>query len=692
MISFSKPTHQGARDFVKITFSQIVQRPLLLEDLNSPQRQAVQYLDGPLLVVAGAGSGKTGVITRKIAYLIEQAGYDARHLFAVTFTNKAAREMTERSKALLGTKAKGLHISTFHRLGLDMLHKEYARAGLRKGFSIFDARDAAGLVKELTKSEDDAVVRSVQSTISNFKNANLSPAQAQSLAQDDLTALAANAYGYYEERLRAYNAVDFDDLLLIPVKLLKTNADVREYWQTRIRYLLIDEYQDTNSCQYALLQLLTGTRCAFTAVGDDDQSIYAWRGAQPENLANLHSDYPALKTIKLEQNYRCHQNILKAANELISHNSHIVEKRLWSHLDIGEGIHVISAKNDENEAEKIVSDILTRQIRFQTPAKNFAILYRSNFQSRALEQKLREYNIPYKITGGNGFYEYAEIRDMLSYLRLISNPEDDAAFLRVCNTPKREIGPTTLTKLGAYAARRQQPLSIAAREVALANELTPKAYEALSQFTDWLSAIQREADSLPPTETLNRVLQDIDYEGYLYDLHKEPRKVEKRLQRIGQLKAWIGKLQEDERYANLDGLMQHLMLLDILGRQDKEEDAVQLMTLHSAKGLEFPIVYIVGVEEGLLPHANSSEDEAGIAEERRLLYVGMTRAKETLTLSYAKKRRKGGEWQSCDPSRFFDELPEKGIQWHDGRYEVDKEAEKKQAAEMFSALKSMLNS
>lgn len=643
-------------------------------------------------MIAGAGSGKTGVITQKIAYLIREAAYPAKNVFAVTFTNKAAREMAERSRNELGRQARGLNVSTFHRLGLTILQKEYAKAGLRSGFSIFDARDGMGLLRELTQSEDDAYLRSIQSLISRFKNANLSPVQAQSLAQDELSLVAASAYQGYSERLRVYNAVDFDDLLGIPVALLKTDAELRGRWQQRVRYLLVDEYQDTNECQYALMQLLTGVGAAFTAVGDDDQSIYAWRGANPENLINLQSDYPQLKTVKLEQNYRCHQKILAAANELIAHNPHIVEKRLWSSLDLGEGVQVISARNEENEAERVVSDIYARQIRHQAKPGDFAILYRSNFQSRVLEQQLRELSVPYKLSGGTSFYEHAEIRDLLSYLRLINNPDDDTAFLRVCNTPKREIGLTTLTRLGEYAARRQSPLSTAAQEIGLADQLSGKAYQRLSQFAQWLALMQREAEDLLPSELLNRIITDIDYETHLYDLYKEPRKVEKRLERVGQLKAWLKKLEEEERFERLDGLMQHLMLLDILERQEDNADAVQLMTLHSAKGLEFPYVYIIGVEEGLLPHANSSETEEGIAEERRLMYVGMTRAKQTLILSYAKTRRKGGEWQSVDPSRFLEELPESGVNWQDGSHRVDETAAQQQADDMFASLHAMFNS
>ena len=464
---------------------------------------------------------------------------------------------------------------------------------------------------------------------------------------------------------------------------------MRTRWQHRIRYLLIDEYQDTNDSQYQLLQLLVGAAAAFTAVGDDDQSIYAWRGARPENIAHLHEDYPALKTVKLEQNYRCHQQILAAANTLIANNPHVVEKKLWSELTAGEGVHVICARSDEAEAEQIVQDIYLRKIRDNKKNSDFAILYRSNFQARTFEQQLRELSLPYKISGGTSFFEHSEIRDLLGYLRLINNPDDDAAFLRVVNTPKREIGAATLAKLGEYAARRHVALSVAAAEVGFAHEIGGKPYQNLQTFIQWLQTMQRDGESEPPLEILNRVINDIEYDDYLFELHKAPAKIEVRQKRISQLRAWIAKLQE-ERFETLDGLMQHLTLLDILDRQEQEEDAIQLMTLHSAKGLEFPVVYIAGCEEELLPHRNSMDNDDGEREERRLLYVGMTRAKETLLLSYAKARRRGAELQTTEPSRFLDELPADGVQWHDGRTPPDPVIEQKKNEDFFAGLQTML--
>ncbi|UJF25088.1 UvrD-helicase domain-containing protein [Suttonella sp. R2A3] len=637
-----------------------------MQQLNPQQREAATYLGGPLLVVAGAGSGKTGVITQKIAYLINQANYDPRTIFAVTFTNKAAREMRSRTSKLLGKSGRGLHISTFHRLGLDLLQQEYQAAGLRRGFTIFDARDSANLIKELSKNEDDANVRHLQSLISNYKNARLSAQDALTLAKDENQQLAAHVYQHYNERLRAYNALDFDDLLLLPLNLLEQNQPLRDRWQAKVRYMLVDEYQDTNACQYALMRLLSGDGAAFTAVGDDDQSIYAWRGAQPQNIAHLHEDYPQLKTIKLEQNYRCDQKILSAANALIANNAHIIEKRLWSTLDTGEKIRVICGREELDEAETIVRDLHVAHIRKRAAYKDFAILYRSNFQARLLEEKLRELNIPYTLSGGTSFFAHNEIRDLLSYLRLIQNPEDDAAFLRVVNVPKREIGTTTIAKLGQYAALREQTLSQSAGDHALKEILGVKSSHNLQQFHEWVSELRYAAENTLPSELLTRILNDTNYEDHLFALHKQPNKVEQRTKRISELQSWLLKLEEDPRYQTLDGLIQHITLLDILERQEQEQDAVQLMTLHAAKGLEFPHVYIAGVEEELLPHANSSATPEGIEEERRLLYVGMTRAKTHLVLSYAKKRRRGGTWQASEPSRFLAELPQDEINWQDG--------------------------
>ena len=662
-----------------------------MQHLNPQQRQAVTHLGSPLLVIAGAGSGKTGVITQKIAWLIREAGFAANNVFAVTFTNKAAKEMGERSRALLGKDGRGLSISTFHRLGLTLLQQEYARIGLRRGFSILDGTDSLNILRDIGKIAEEKEARIIRAHISFFKNANLAPGQIAEQAENSSQQLASLIYPHYIERLRAYNAVDFDDLLLLPQQLLRENAEVREKWQSRVRYLLVDEYQDTNDCQYALMRLLTGVGEAFTVVGDDDQSIYAFRGAQPQNILHLHEDYPRLTTVKLEQNYRCDQRILTAANALIANNPHIVEKRLWSTIDHGEGIHVYRLRNEEAEGEFIASDILTRKIQNNAANSDFAILYRSNFQAHVIEQQLRELSLPYRISGGSSFFDYAEIRDLLAYLRLINNPEDDAAFLRICNVPKREIGTQTVAKLGEYAHHRHKALMDAAQDIALNEQLGKRASQHLAAFADWVVRMAKEAEHLLPSALLTHILHDIEYEAYIQSQSKEDGQIKRSRERIDQLQAWFKKLEEEERFQTLAGIIQHLTLLDILEGNEREQDAIQLMTLHSAKGLEFPYVYIAGCEEELLPHLNSLNSEESVQEERRLLYVGMTRAKKTLTLTYAKQRKKGGGAQIIDASRFLDELPLEGIHWHDGRVEKTPQQKQEKRASLFSALHKMLN-
>lgn len=659
-----------------------------MKHLNPEQRQAVQHLNTPLLVIAGAGSGKTGVITEKMAHLVRDCGFAPNHVYAVTFTNKAAREMQERSKALLGKAGSALHISTFHRLGLEILKREHHHLGLRQNFTIFDARDSQNLVKELSQ-QDDVHARHTQTLISHYKNANLSPEQALQLAQDVEQQHFAKLYAHYVERLKAYNALDFDDLLLHPLTLLSQNREVREHWQHQIRYLLIDEYQDTNGCQYQLIRLLTGDKALFTAVGDDDQSIYAWRGANAQNILQLHEDYPQLKTIKLEQNYRCDQQILNAANALIANNPHVVTKRLWSTLNHGEAVRVLSSETDEEEAQEIVNDLFRKKIRTNEPNRAFAILYRSNHQARLLEDRLRELRLPYQISGGTSFFEHPEIRDLIGYLRLINNPSDDAAFLRICNTPKREIGNQTIAKLNEYAHKRNEALYFAAQEIGLSQTLTASAYQNLQHFVRWIDHLARLAQSALTSELLDQIIEHTNYHDHLYQLHGQAHKVEKRLKNIERLKSWIARLETDG-YDNLAAIMQHLNLMDILERQDRDLDAIQLMTLHAAKGLEFEHVYIIGCEEGLLPHQNSTTEEQ-LQEERRLMYVGMTRAKQSLTLSYAEKRRRQSALEPTEASRFLTELPFDDIDWQDGRKVQTEEQLAAQREDFFASLHAMLN-
>ncbi len=638
-----------------------------IDDLNPTQRAAVMETDAPLFVLAGAGSGKTRVITTKMAYLIHNRGLKPAQVVAVTFTNKAAREMKSRTAGLLGsTERRGLRVSTFHTLGLNFLRQELKAAGLKAGFSIFDMQDSATLVREIAHQNKLEEAESVRFQISRWKNDLLTPESVAAQCTDMQEVLVSKIFATYERALKAYNAVDFDDLILLPTRLLQEDDGLRARWQNRIRHLLIDEYQDTNTCQYQLIRLLVGVDGGLTAVGDDDQSIYAWRGARPENLLHLQEDFPRLKVIKLEQNYRSTTSILKSANHLISHNSHLHEKRLWSTLGEGESLRVLPCKSADDEAACVSSEILRQRFKAGCKYSDFAILYRGNHQARPFERWLREQNIPYQISGGTSFFEHQEIRDIMAYLRLFVNPDDDAAFLRVVNIPRRGIGSGTLETLGHYAQQRRISLLAAAGELGLAQLLSPRALKALRRFSDWIEEMSL-ATRDPEAEIkllLRHLLEAIQYQAWLEEQYDNPKAVARRMENIHELIAWLNRLQEDEPGKGLAARVAHLTLVGILDRNNKkqDQDAVHLMTLHAAKGLEFSHVFMVGMEEELLPHRASLES-GDIEEERRLAYVGITRAQRTLTLTYCTKRNRYGEEIECEPSRFLEELPHEYLDW-----------------------------
>ena len=666
-----------------------------MNDLNPRQGEAASYLDGPLLVLAGAGSGKTRVITRKIAHLINQVGMAPHHITAVTFTNKAAREMKARvSELLRGSNSRGLRISTFHTLGLNILKHEHKAVGLRPGFTILDTQDSEHLLREiLLKDEpDNEAIRLARWQISQWKNDLLSPEAAMSLADNALELRHGQIYAAYQRTLGAYNTVDFDDLIQLPVQLLQQDAKALERWQHRIHYLLVDEYQDTNSAQYELVRLLTGVRGALTVVGDDDQSIYAWRGARPENLARLKEDFPQLKVIKLEQNYRSTSRILKAANQLIANNPHVFEKRLWSELGAGEQIRVFQCRDEEHETERVVSEIIHQKVMHKRNYGDYAILYRGNHQSRIFEKLLRLHNVPYFISGGSSFFSRSEIKDIMAYLRLLANPQDDAAFLRVVNTPRRQIGPGTLEQLSDYASSRKLPLFDAIEEMGLTERLKPNALSRLREFSRWINQLSRLAHEGHPVKTVRELLGDMDYEAWLYQTSPNDKAAQRRAENVEELLDWLQRLHEDEmRGESLAEMISHLALMDILERQDEDnaEERVSLMTLHAAKGLEFPYVFLVGMEEELLPHRASIEDD-NIEEERRLAYVGITRARQVLHISFARKRRKGGEVVDCEPSRFLQELPEDDLQWEGRESNTSPEEKKARGKSHLASLKAML--
>jgi len=646
-----------------------------LSRLNPKQREAVDYVSGPLLVLAGAGSGKTSVITRKIAYLIKTCGLKGRNIAALTFTNKAAREMKERVGQLVsGPDARGLTVSTFHNLGLNIIRTEHKTLGYKPGFSIFDAEDAKALIRDLMMKEGDENtdnINNYQMEISNWKNAMLSPERALQKAQTPEDLVLAKVYSVYDRYLKAYNAVDFDDLILKPVRLFNDHPDILSKWRQKIRYLLVDEYQDTNVAQYELVKQLVGDRQALTVVGDDDQSIYSWRGARPENLAKLEEDFPTLKLVKLEQNYRSTSLILRSANKVIANNPHMFDKALWSDMGGGEKIRVVRCRHEDAESEQIAAEILDLKLKKDIPFKDFAVLYRGNHQSRLLEIKLNAFQVPYQMSGGSSFFSKNEIKDAMAYLRLIANPDDDAAFLRVVNVPRREIGPSTLEKLGNYSTEREVSLNQAVNEVGLEQTLNGKALDRVRRFSDWLNRTRDRCYQEDPIPVVKQLFTDIEYDQWLYQNANTPKQAERRMENVWYLVESLNKMMEKDKGTadeiGIDEAISKLMLRDMLEQQEEDDDSdkVHLLTLHASKGLEFPHVFIMGLEEELLPHRNSIEED-NIEEERRLMYVGITRAKRTLALTYSAMRKQYGEKIETIPSRFLDELPEDDLQWEGG--------------------------
>ncbi len=662
--------------------------------LNPPQLQAARTIDGPMLVLAGAGSGKTRVITEKISYLIGECGISPSRIAALTFTNKSAQEMKSRVKKLVGSKnSRGLRVSTFHRLALNILQKEYAALNYKSGFSVFATGDCITVLSELLKVTGERGLDAAEAAhwqISQWKNDGIMPDQAVSVAEDDLQLRIAKLYAQYQRQLHAYNAFDLDDLILQTAYLFRTKKDILEKWQNNIHYLLVDEYQDTNAMQYELVKMLAEKRQCLTAVGDDDQSIYAWRGAKPENLVQLSKDFPKLKVIKLEQNYRSSRRILKLANELIKNNPHVYEKKLWSDLGMGEAARLIQCNSEEDEGERVCMELQSHRIQNLTKFKDYAILYRGNFQARVFETYLRGMHIPYVVSGGISFFERTEIKDIVAYLRLLVNPDDDAAFLRVINTPRRSIGAATLEKLGKYATQREVSMLTACGEVGLETRVSKSAYKNLTLFSDWLLRLAHRAEDETATVITQQLLDDLNYESWLREQSKDIETAERRWQNVMELMEWLARLQKKDSDASVAELMAQLSLMDILQRNKDESDldAVQLMTLHAAKGLEFPHVFLVGFEEELIPHATSIQED-NIEEERRLAYVGITRAEKSLTMTMARTRKRYGEKIICEPSRFLDELPEDEIEWLGGKASKEKSTQVKGKAHL-DGLKAML--
>ncbi len=675
----------------------------MAQNLNPQQQAALKYIDGPLLVLAGAGSGKTSVITQKIAYLVEDCGIPARNIAAVTFTNKAAREMKARVSSLLGKEdGKGLTVSTFHNLGLTIIRTEIKALGFKPGFSILDQEDCRNLIKELLVRHtelDEKLIDTAQNTISNWKNSLLEPGQVVSAANSTGEQGIAMLYERYQRALKAYNAVDFDDLIMTPVLLFRQQPEILAKWQRRIRYLLVDEYQDTNLAQYELVKTLVNDKQALTVVGDDDQSIYAWRGARPENLMQLQEDFPSLNIIKLEQNYRSTGRILKAANTLIDNNPHLISKALWSELGPGDPLRFISSENEEAECERVVNEIIDMRLKRRCKYSDFAVLYRGNYQAKLVEIKLQAQNIPYEITGGQSFYAKTEIKDIMAYLRLIINPDDDNALLRIINTPRRQIGPTTLEKLGEYANQRTLSLYSAIDEVGLSATMPANNLERLKRFKHWIQSVNRNLYSGNPMSAINEMLDDADYLNWLHQNASSDHVAQKRWENVQFLLSQLAQVlknddsdtAEENGDSKIENAIAKLILRDLLDREEEEsaDDKVQLLTLHAAKGLEFLHVFMIGMEEDILPHRNSVEG-GQIEEERRLAYVGITRAQRTLTMTSARQRTQFGDTSATTPSRFIDELPEDDlIRIGGGDAQMSAEENQAKGEESLAALKEL---
>ena len=664
--------------------------------LNDEQFAAVTAPPGPLLVLAGAGSGKTRVIVHKIARLL-QSGLAPREIAAITFTNKAAAEMRERARDIVGPRAaKDLVICTFHALGVRMLRADGERVGLKANFSILDSDDVLGVLRDCGGSTDNALARRWQWTISLWKNQGLTSAQVE--PADDDERVAQRVMQRYEERLAAFQAVDFDDLIGLPVALLRRDAEARAKWQAQLRYLLVDEYQDTNAVQYEMLKLLAGERAMFTAVGDDDQSIYGWRGATVENLRRLPEEYPALKVIPLEQNYRSTGHILRAANAVIAHNPKLFEKKLWSAFGDGEPVRVLECDGEEHEAERAVAFIQAQRGQGGPVAfKDFAVLYRANHQARIFEQALRKASIPYKVSGGQSFFDRAEIKDLCAWLRLLVNNDDDPAFLRAVTTPKRGIGHQTLASLGEFAAKWKTSLYEALFAESLGTALNARAVGSLHEFGRYVNDLEYRARHTVGAEDAKALLtgwlKDIAYEKHLYEGEESEKLAAARWSNVIDFVDWVakrcgGEIENDggisvetERKSVLE-VAQTISVIISLAERGDEQDVVTLSTLHAAKGLEWPHVLLAGINEGLLPF-RSEDDEMTpqrLEEERRLMYVGITRARQTLLVSTLRRRKRGRETVAGVPSRFIAEM-----KLHEAQEKVDPRAKLKALREAAAA-------
>lgn len=630
----------------------------LLEELNPPQREAVCHKEGPLLILAGAGSGKTRVLTYRIAYLLS-LGVDGQRILAVTFTNKAAQEMRERVAGLVGPVAEQIWISTFHAACVRILRQDGTAIGLDRNFVIFDTQDQVILVKEALKelnmSDENFNPRALLSSISAAKNELVRPEEYEEKAADFWASAVAEVYPVYQRKLVQNSALDFDDLIMRTVRLLEENPKILQKYQERFRHILIDEYQDTNHAQYTLVNLLARRYRNLCVVGDDDQSIYSFRSADIRNILEFEEDYPEVKTVRLEQNYRSTKKILQAANELIANNHYRKSKALWTENAEGSPVTLFQAADEREEAWWVVAEIEALVAKEGRSLSDFALLYRINAQSRSFEDLLIAKGIPYKVVGGTRFYDRREIRDILAYLRLVYNPKDRVSLRRVINSPKRGIGAVTQEKVISFLDASGLTLMEGLSRIDEAPGLSGRALKAVAEFYDLLCL----AMELKEVESVSRLTKTIlEKSGYLHELRAEETvEAKSRLENLDEFLAVTAEFEKESDDRSLGAFLETVALVAEVDDYQQDQQTVTLMTVHSAKGLEFPVVFLVGLEEGTFPHSRSLMEEAEIEEERRLCYVGMTRAQERLCLTHASMRTLYGGTKYCIPSRFISEIP-----------------------------------
>ena len=639
-----------------------------LNSLNPQQKDAVMHRDGPLLLLAGAGSGKTRVITCRIVHLLE-SGVPARNILAVTFTNKAAREMRERVQEMIGKDAcKGMIVATFHALCVRLLKSHIDRLGFKKNFSIYPAGDQQRLVRDLLRelSPDSSAKDADQVLwrISAAKNQCLLPEQYQGNERDPFSLVTAHIYPRYQKALKAFNAVDFDDLLLYGVRLLDENEDLLDHYRRLFKYQMVDEYQDTNPVQYRLLQQLAGGHNNLCVVGDDDQSIYAFRGADVSNILGFEQDFPGTKVIKLEQNYRSSGNILACANAVIKQNKKRCEKSLWTSDGDGPKVEYLLCEDSEDEARLIMERIHIEMARGNRQLGDFAILYRTNTQSRAFEEQLLYENIPFVLIGGQQFFERKEVKDVVAYLKVILNPTDEVNLLRILNYPKRGIGESSIDRMIRYSAEHNISLWKVLHRPEEVGDINASTCASILEFTDLIRRYrQLFSKSLPMVETLTHFLKEVKLAEEIYRQEKDPAVAKRRIDNQEEILNSLAYYVENNELPSLSGFLDRISLNDDdrPGKNDKESklnnNAVTMMSLHSSKGLEFPVVFLTGMEEGFLPHKKSIYETFDIDEERRLCYVGITRAQKQLVLLGARRRRRYGKLEQREPSRFLSEIP-----------------------------------